>query len=196
MTADTVRPGAAHDVALMIRVRHGDEQAFAELYRRYYRKLLDFFYGMSHDVQTAEDLCQETFLRVWKLRHRYAATGSFTGYLFAFGRNIWLEKYRKMKKRNKLGIQRYEQDIHDWIAVGRQDYPDEAASRSELENRVYAALDRLPEQQRMVFVLRTVKGLSTKEISSIMGCPVNTVRSRKILAIQKLRRALRGMLVL
>ena len=96
----------APDTTLMLRVRWGDERAFVELYRRYHRKLMDFFYGMSRNAQTAEDLCQETFLRVWKLRRRYAATGSFPAYLFAFARNVWLERCRETKRRQALRFAR------------------------------------------------------------------------------------------
>jgi len=196
MTSDMVRSEHPSDSTLMFRVRHDDDHAFAELYHRYYRRLQNFFYGMSGNSQAAEDLCQETFLRIWKLRRRYAATGSFTGYLFAFARNIWLERCRQVRRRQKLGIRRYTDE--DWHAVAGppRDHPDEAAARSEFKERVYEALDQLPDEQRMVFVLRTVEGLSTDEIAAVMKCPVNTVRSRKILAINKLRRALQGLLVL
>lgn len=196
MTADMVRPEHPPDSILMLRVRQDDDHAFAELYHRYYRRLQNFFYGMSRDVQAAEDLCQETFLRIWKLRRRYAATGSFAGYLFSFARNIWLERCREVRRRQKLGIRRYTDE--DWQAVAGPpgDHPDEAAVRAEIGERVYEALDRLPDEQRMVFVLRTVEGLSTDEIAAVMKCPVNTVRSRKILAVNKLRRALQGLLVL
>jgi RNA polymerase sigma-70 factor (ECF subfamily) len=74
--------------------------------------------------------------------------------------------------------------------------PDEAAQNAELMNHITTALDQLPDEQRMAFVLRTVQGLSLDEISSVMQCPVNTVRSRRLLAIRRLRDALRGIMVL
>jgi len=77
-----------HDVALMLRVRHGDTCAFEELYHRYIRRLLNFFYAMGRDVQQAEDLAHETFLRVWRQRTKYAATGTVPSYLFAFARFV------------------------------------------------------------------------------------------------------------
>ena len=65
--------------------------------------------------------------------------------------------------------------------------PDYHANRSELQQHLYAALDALPEEQRLVFVLRSIDELSLEDIASILDCPVNTVRSRKILAVKKLR---------
>ena len=180
------------DIELMLRVQTGDERAFAVLYDRYHRKLLDFFFALGRNGHVAEDLCQETFLRIWRLRRRYAATGSFPAYLFTFGRNIWLEKCREFKKLQRLGVRQGGLEWQAAIAGHSSDRPDVRAARSELEAHIVAALDRLPEAQRMAFVLRHVDGLSIDEISAVMDCPANTVRSRKILAVKKLRHALNG----
>ncbi|MCC6490625.1 MAG: sigma-70 family RNA polymerase sigma factor [Candidatus Hydrogenedentes bacterium] len=180
----------------MLKVREGDECAFAELFRRYQRRLLDFFYGMSRDALLAEDLCLETFARVWHLRRKYAATGSFPAYLFTFARNIWLEKCRHLSKQWRLGSAlSVEADGPD-LPAAVSTHPDEMASRSELEERILEAIAGLPEEQRMVFVMRTIQRLSLEDIAGVLQCPVNTVRSRKLLAVKKLRESLRGLLVL
>lgn len=184
------------DIALMLRVRGGDEEAYAALYERHHRKVLDFFYGMGRNPHSAEDLCQETFLRIWKLRHRYAARGSFTAYLFAFARYIWLEQLRKTRRLQTFTrLQSGAQDGAG-LTAARFWIPDEAASHAELEARIWEALQCLPDEQRMAFVLRVIHNLPLDEIASIMECPVNTVRSRKLLAIKKIRHALREILVL
>lgn len=72
---------ATPDPALMRRVSADDECAFEQLYHRYHRRLLDFFYALGRDPQTAEELAADTFARIWHLRKRYAATGSFPAYL-------------------------------------------------------------------------------------------------------------------
>ncbi len=184
------------DTTLMLRVRWGDERAFGELYGRYSRKLTDFFYGMSRDFQASEDLCQETFLRVWKLRTRYAATGSFPAYLFAFARNIWLERCRQSRKHRVLKLAGTMDESWQPVAAARSNHPDEAAASAEAEERIFDALDRLPSEQRMVFVMRTIQGLSIEEIAKVMQCPMNTVRSRRLLAIKKLREVLKSLLIL
>jgi RNA polymerase sigma-70 factor (ECF subfamily) len=180
----------------MLRVRWGDEHAFSELYHRYHRRVMNFFYGMTRSVQMSEDLCQETFLRVWKLRRKYAATGSFPAYLFAFARNVWLEQCREIKKRQRLGTRQNVDDGWQLVAAGPSARPDTAAVRSEIEERIFDALDDLPVEQRMAFVMRAIEGLSIEEIASAMQCPINTVRSRKLLAVKKLRGVLKGLLVL
>ena len=186
----------APDTALMLRVRWGDEHAFSELYHRYHRRVMNFFYGMSRSAQMSEDLCQDTFLRVWKLRRKYAATGSFPAYLFAFARNVWLEQCREIKKRQRLGARQSVDDGWQLVAASPSARPDTAAMRSEIEERIFDALDDLPVEQRMAFVMRAIEGLSIEEIASAMQCPMNTVRSRKLLAVKKLRGVLKGLLVL
>lgn len=183
------------DTALMLRVGKDDECAFAELYRRYHRRLLNFFYGMSRNTHFSSDLCQETFLRLWRLRRKYAATGVFVSYLFTIARLVWLEQRRERRKR--LFSTPLTEEDH-WLPLATKEIyrPDEAAVQTEIGRCILDALSKLPEEQRMAFVLRVVQGLDLQEIASIMQCPVNTVRSRKLLAIQKLREALQGMLVL
>jgi len=184
------------DKTLMLRVRLGDELAFEHMYRRYHVKLQDFFYGMVRHTEMAEDLCQETFARVWRIRHKYDATGSVAAYLFAIARNIWLEQCRTFRKDQKLGTRYVFTDDWPYIIASRHRDPDEIAVRSEMKQHILDAIERLPDEQRMVFVLRSIRGLSTDEIAEIMRCPANTVRSRRILAVNKLRKMLRGLLVI
>lgn len=180
---------AVADIALMARVRLGDESAFEELHRRYQRRVLAFFYGMSGDSHAANDLCQETFLRVWKVRRRYRATGAFPGYLFGIARLIWLERCREQRKVLRLG-QRESLDEYFRPISDPGPHPDDRAACSEAARRIGEAIEALPDEQRMVFVMRALRGLSLEDIAAALDCSINTVRSRKILAVKKLRHAL------
>ena len=191
MTSGARSEEPASPVALMLRVRQGDDSAFAQLYDRYHVRLLNFFYGLTRDRDVSDDLCQETFFRIWRLRAKYAATGSFPAYLFTFARNIWLEHCREKLKRQRLGRPSAIEDHAGSLLESRRPQPDAAAGNAEIADRIFAALSELPEEQRMVFVLRNIEGLSLGDTATIMQCPVNTVRSRKLLAVQKLRAALR-----
>lgn len=179
------------DIALMKQVSDGDESAFSVLYARYHTKIRNFFFSLSRNSTVSADLAQETFLRIWKYRHRYAVTGSFQSYLFGFSRNIWLEHCRKNHHKYTSELQKASAlDIERFMAVPTPE-PDKAAGRTEINDHIFDALDSLPEDQRMVFILRSVEGLSLDEIASVMHCPRNTVRSRQITALKKLRRLLK-----
>lgn len=177
------------DIALMLRVRESDEAAFEVLHNRYQRKLLNFFYALSGNPHTAKDLCQEVFLRIWKVRKRYRASGSFPGFLFGVARMIWYERQREDRKCWRLGI-RQTLNIEEEPATAFLSRPDTSANRSEMEERIRQALDALPEEQRIVFVMRSIQGMSLPLIAEALDCPINTVRSRKILAIRKMREIL------
>ena len=188
------------DTDLMLRVQWGSEYAFAELYRRYLGKLHRFFYGMvrgvsaTHDAALADDLCHETFLRIWQLRTRYVPNGSFPAYFFRVARNIWYEHQRAAHRDWKVG--NAVQEAQFTAREEKPRTPEENACHGEIEERVGEVLAQLPEEQRMAFVLRSVDGLSLDEIAIIMDCPVNTVRSRRQLALTRLRAVLRGLFVL
>jgi RNA polymerase sigma-70 factor (ECF subfamily) len=174
----------ADDVALMLRVRQDSEAAFAVLHGRYARRVQNYFYGMACNSSVAADLCQETFLRIWKIRHRYRATGPFVAYLFSIARLIWLERCRELQRQARLGA-RLDLDLP--LPAPADQEPDKLATRDEFRIHFLAALEELPEEQREVFVLRNIEGMSLHDIAAALDCPINTVRSRKLLAVKKLR---------
>jgi len=179
------------DAVLMHRVAlTGDEQAFELLYGRYQRRIHQFFYGLTRHAGAAEDLCQETFCRVWTLRTRYRPTGVFAAYLFAVARLIWLEACRGVAKDRRLGNYALDEDQAYALADTGRNRPDQLADCADLERRIFEALDTLPDDQRTVFLMRVVEGVPLEEIATALACPVNTVRSRKLLAIKKLQTAL------
>ena len=186
-------PAQNDDVVLMMRVRSGDESAFEALFNRYQRPLLNFFHGLSRNPCAARDLAQETFLRVWKIRKRYRASGSFPAYLFGVARMIWRESCRQEQKTWRLGARQDEESLSH-LKADDTGCPAWQASRAELHRYLYAALDELPEEQRVVFILRSIDGLALEDIAGILDCPINTVRSRKILAVKKLRHLLESII--
>lgn len=178
------------DLHLMLLSSRDDEAAFATLYERYHGRVHQFIFGLTRDRSVASDLSQETFLRIWKFRHRYAQTGSFLSYLFGFARNVWLEHCRARKKQFSLELRNSTpRELGRFMGM-TQPEPDAMAGRSEIHGHIFEALELLPEEQRMVFVLRSVAGLTFDEVASVMQCPVNTARSRQITALKKLRRTL------
>lgn len=188
----TLRPPA--DIDLMLQVRDGDEYAFEELYRRYNRRVLNFFFALSGDATAADDMAIETFARIWRLRGRYRATGPFPAYAFAVARNIWLEHRRELRKQWRLGFSQSIDEACDVLEAAERS-PSEVAISEEIQQQVWTALAGLPEEQRVVFVLRVLEGMSLPDIATILRCPVNTVRSRKLLALKKLREMLRAVLI-
>ncbi len=178
------------DQRRMLAVRNDDRSAFENLYLRHHLAVARFFHGMARNPATVADLTQETFLRIWQIRGRYAASGPFISYLFAIARLIWLEHLRQAKKEGRCRLEHVQIELSNMLRLAATNAPDVSAAFSESQERIFAALAELPDEQRMAFVLRTVHGLSPEEVASVMQCPLNTVRSRRIAAVKKLREAL------
>ncbi|MBI1320594.1 MAG: sigma-70 family RNA polymerase sigma factor [Candidatus Hydrogenedens sp.] len=176
------------DIRLMLAARGDDLDAFGQLHDRYQPKIRRFFYGLTGAPQEASDLCQETFVRVWRIRKRYRATGSFQAYLFGVAKVVWMEHRRRVAR---LWQWEMPQSAAPPDAASTAPGPAEQALGGELREHIFAALNDLPEEQRLVFVMRTIDGLGLEDIARALDCPVNTVRSRKLLAVKRLRHRLR-----
>jgi RNA polymerase sigma-70 factor (ECF subfamily) len=165
------------DVDLMALVKEGRQSAFSELVRRYQQPLLNFFRRMGV-YNDAEDLVQETFVRLFKYRLRYKAKGKFSTFLYMMARQIWIDYLRKRTRRQELAKDLQEKDI------------DEAASRSKDEKKraaVREAIEALPERMRLVVVMSVYQGLKYQEIAEILEVPEGTVKSRMFHALRNLK---------
>jgi RNA polymerase sigma-70 factor (ECF subfamily) len=178
------------EIELMLRAATGDRSAFAVLYERRFQQVFRFFRVLRVPHSTAFDLTQETFLRIWKFRKRYAATGSLNAYILSFARFVWLEHCRESRKLIRLRDRKSEGERFPDIEPRDPALPSQHAAARETSEAIANALATLPEDQRMAFILRSIQGLSAEEAASVVGCPVNTIRSRKILAVRKLRELL------
>ena len=182
---------AAADKDLMLRVRGGDIAAFEALYARYSRPLINFFFRLTWDRVFSEDLMQETFLRLWRARERYAPTGKFTTYLFQIGKNHWLNEREKLSRRLKpvsldAGGDAESNGLKEAVPDGGRG-PVSNTLNHELGDRIVAAVSALTEKLKLVFVLGQIKGMRYADISEILSIPVGTVKSRMANAEKALR---------
>jgi len=184
------------DEELMLSCRDGDEGAFEILYRRYEKPVLSFIYRMVTSATDAEDLCQETFLRVIRAKRRYKAKGKFKTWLFRIALNICRDRIRRMKFRSNLSLDvpMFSQDCED-AEIGQavadlSSDPAKHAETDEMRRLVQQAFTKLTEAQRTVVVLREYHALKFPEIAEIMKCPVGTAKSLNYRGHQKLLKIL------
>lgn len=169
------------DEWLMGRVHRGDREALEKLVRRYASPLLTFIQRMVGDRHRAEELFQETFLKVWVKRRQYRLKNTFKGWLFTIAANRCRDDFRKRSP-----------DIVEHVEPNSEDEgnPATTAVRTETATIVADAVAQLPPQQRLAVVLRIWNGLSFAEIASIVDSPVGTVRSNMHRALASMRRRL------
>jgi len=165
------------DSELLRRSAGGDPEAFACLVRRHHQPLLNFFARLGA-YTAAEDLAQETLVRLFKYRRRYRPSAKFTTFLYTVARHVWIDALRKTRRTETLAGRLREEPraSHD----GGMD-------RARWRLDAQAALERLPEKLRGVVVLAVCQGLSYEEVAAILKIPVGTVKSRMFLAVRQLR---------
>lgn len=174
-------PSDESDDALMKSVADGNTSAFAILLRRHQDRVTRVACRLlGGDVTMAEDVGQETFLRVWRTAATYQPQGTFTAFLLRITRNL-CEDTRRRTKGGDVGLTR----------ETTSPSPDSAVVGSALSEAVRCAVAALPEEQRDVFILSHYENLTYREIADILNCPMGTVASRKHHAVHALRYALR-----
>lgn len=185
------------DSELMERYRDGDEEAFRVLVQRFQRPLINFFFRLTFDRFIAEDYAQEVFARLIQHRLTYRPEAKFSTYVFRIARNFWIDRYRAKASSPKVasleapvgGEDGKEMTLKDTVAGNSPDAAEEY-QRKEIRRRVQEALLRLPEEQRLVFVLSENQGLRYQDIAEVMEIPIGTVKSRMHAAVLRLRELL------
>jgi RNA polymerase sigma-70 factor, ECF subfamily len=190
---------AMTDEALMAAYQKGDLQAFSLLVERHERPLWNFLRRFVNDVTLAEDLLQETFMRVVKSAASWKAQAKFTTWLYTIARNLCIDQQRRnaLRRTTSLDVaaRGADADRDSAPALGERiagsDRGGEAAAiTQQLAAEIDAAIAALPTSQREVFLMREVLGLPFAEIATALGENVATVKSRMRYALTHLRDAL------
>jgi RNA polymerase sigma-70 factor (ECF subfamily) len=168
----------------MQQIAEGDAQAFGKLVARYQRRLIRFAERMLGESDAAQDIAQETFLRLWRARSRCPVSGDLDVYLLRIARNLCLDYLRAHHPTESL-------DEKAPALPAAEDGLAASVQSRVLAEAVRQVVLALPEPQRVVFILSHYEERSYKEIAEIIGCPVGTVASRKYQAVETLRRRLK-----
>ena len=183
-------------------VARGDTHAFESLFRRYYPRLSAFFLRRTRDPHATEELIQETMMVVWERAGTFNETSKPSTWILGIGYRKYLEWERARSRTQALfsspagdtsptpfadaaGESRHEDS---WTCG--DDPVAQAVSREWLAERVRRAVERLPEEHRLVVELTFQQGLSYPEIAEVLGIPPGTVKSRMFHAKRKLKELL------
>ena len=181
----------ATDSALMSRLAAGDDLALNILMTRWSGRVVGFIYRMTGRHETAVDLAQETFVKLYQARTRYRPQDSFSTYLFAIAVNLARNRLRWWRRRPTVELQ-------EWSAAegaGTEETREAGASaleRAERAAAVQAAIAALPRELREAIVLFEYERLSQAEIAAIVGVTSKAVETRIYRAREKLRAALQA----
>jgi len=186
------------DLELMLAVRRGDASSFEELLRRYRGPLVGYFSRMLRDPAMAEDLAQETFMRVYQARERYEPDAKFTTWLYRIATNLALNVLRDRKEVAPSSEQDFEGETGEpgdasRIPDGRPT-AEQAMMVSERQRVIRQAVESLPERQRAAVVLHKYQEVDYRQIAKVLGVSESAVKSMLFRAYEALRLRLEPLL--
>lgn len=181
----------------MLAFKSGDARAFATLVQRHRGPVYNFILRYVGHRQRAEDVLQETWLKVVRNSSEWQPRARFTTWVYTIARNLCVDSARKesFRKTDSLDAPA-SADADDGrtkgelVADDRGAAPDRAAYNVRLQPLLEQALESLPLEQREVFLLREYQGIGFKEIAEVTGVNENTVKSRMRYALETLRKRL------
>ena len=166
------------DEQLIARFQSGDERAYIELVNRYRDRLINFVYPFLGDFEQAEDVVQETMLKLYEKKHYYREIAKFSTWIYTIARNLANTELRKKKRRKTTYISRMTKDDRQYDIPAVQADLNQNLQNEFIRDRIHAAIKELPEHFKTVIILRDIQELSYDDISNIVGVPLGTVKSR------------------
>jgi RNA polymerase sigma-70 factor (ECF subfamily) len=160
--------------------RGGDRRAFAELVELYKDKIYHLGYRMLNQKQEAEDIVQETFLRVFMNLEKYDENQKFSTWIYRIATNLCIDRLRKRKPNYSIDAEMSDSEGTDWHSILSSDEagPEEELILSETQLNIRDAIQTLPDKYKTVVVLRYLHDMSLQEISDVLEMPVTTVKTR------------------
>ena len=169
---------APTDEELIHRFQEGDEYAYDLIVRRYKDPLLNFAYRFLGNVVEAEDVVQETFLRLYRKKHAYRQIAKFSTWIYTIASNLAKTELRKRKRRKLVSISDMGYDDKEYEIEDVRADTERGADRALKEKYIQQAIDDLSPRFKQVIILRDIQELSYEEIGKIINAPLGTVKSR------------------
>ena len=177
------------DEDLMRNCREGDMSAFELIVLRYKDPIFSLIYHFVADYHRAQDISQETFLRVLRNVDRYKSKNRFKTWLYRIAVNLCKNELRDRNRRKALSLDDAAVDIES-LSSNYYMPPDLTYEKEEMRKLVKNAVWSLPEDQRMAIVMREYQDLSYEEIASALNCSLGAVKSKIYRARQSIKRML------
>ena len=157
------------EIELIRAFKKGDTKAFENLFQKYHKKLYAFLFHLLHSKEDAEEIVQETFIKIWEKRDDFIDGYSFDSFLFTIAKNAFLNQNRK-----KINQKVFEDHLNflEEISSGRTD---DYIIFKETKEIINSIIEGLPPRRKEIFLLRKIEGLSRNEIAEKLDISVLTV---------------------
>lgn len=171
------------DEQLATRAKAGDNLAMEELYLRYRQPVFRMVYRSTRNIDEAEDIVQDVFLKAFERLHTFREQSRFSTWLMRIALNLCTDRARMRQRRQDL----LEREAEHKLAWSHPDAPDplETAQQNAFNEAFYTALNQLPDHHRQLIVLRDLEEMDYEQIAEILGASVGAVKLR----VMRARRA-------
>ena len=186
------------DRTLVARAQKGDEDAFAELVRKYSGRAYQIAYGVLGNRQDAEEIAEDTFIKIYHALPDFRGDAAFTTWMYRIALNLARNKYQWNKARAAgrhvsidAPLEGSEEDDDRRLEIPDATLPpDQMAAYNELDKELNAQLEQLPEVYREALVMRNIQEMSYEQIADLLKCKMGTVKSRIARARDELKKRL------
>ncbi len=182
------------DEELIADFQNGDVYAFEVIVQRYKNQLINFVYNFLGSRIDSEDVVQETFLRVYRNKHRYRDIAKFSTWIYTIAGNLAKTELRRRKRRRMFSLSEMGFDEKDYDIPDTGNTPDKVLEESIKGHKIREEIMKLPVKFQEVIVLRDLKEFSYEEISKMLHIPIGTVKSRANRGRLRLQNRLKGIL--
>lgn len=173
---------------LVKRIKNGDVEVFEKIIELYERKVFSLIYQMVKNENEVEDLAQEVFIKVYSNISKFNGNSSLYTWIYKITTNLCIDHLKKKKEviylDEKLKLEDGEVELQ---LKSEEKGQDELCEEKELKEKLDKCIDRLPEKQKAMIILRDIKGLSYEEIAYITNTKIGTIKSQINRARLKLR---------
>lgn len=181
-----------NDQVLFQKIKSGDEEAFEIIFRKYYKSLIRFSWGIVKSEAIAEEIVQEIFTNVWEERQRLIIKRSLKSYLFQASKN------------KSLDYLKHQKIVREWSQEKKalhMDKPRQNKLNNDLHHKILLAeveeaIKSLPQRRRLIFILSRYQDMTYKEIAEFLDISVNTVETQISRALKTLRNNFSDLLIL
>lgn len=170
------------DEDLFEKIANGDNEAFAELYYASYKQIYGFILSLTRNKEDAEDLLQNTYIRIRNGSHLYKKQGTPMTWMCAIAKNQYLDFVRKYGKNRSIDFGEVENYVSEGFGARTHD-----AKKVEDRMVLESAFSVLGEQERTIIILHMINGLKHREISELTGLPLSTVLSKYNRSLKKMK---------
>jgi RNA polymerase sigma-70 factor (ECF subfamily) len=167
------------DEELILRFQKDDNEAFNNIVRRYKDRLVNFLYRYTGSFDEAEDIAQDTFLRLYRLKHTYREVGKFSSWFYTIALNQAKSHKRDKIRHQAISLDKtYGEDEREFELPSDSKLPDEEVMSDDESFFVQKAINALEEKHKEIIILRDIQDMEYEEIAKILNIPVGTVKSR------------------